>query len=293
VAHFLGYILTVDLIESNKKLSEFLLPSQSLLSSRLGSLESQILESFSPSSEALNLRLRKNAWLIAGVFPPTTGQLKSFSDLYREAILNTDLFAIWPQGIQEPHDRLISKYASTAPKINMSVLDVLYCAGSLSPSDIWISKLSGKRVLVIHPFTESFKHQYANLKNLHKIPILPEFEATFSRPPMTQGLNIFSGTYSSNLALYLENLRAIILDKKYDYALVAAGAYGLPISKVLKENSITTVYMGGALQLLFGVFGARWKNRIDINSFRTAQWLEHPLEAPPRGASFIEGKSYW
>ena len=92
---------------------------------------------------------------------------------------------------------------------------------------------------------------------------------------------------------YLDRLRDLIQNKKYDYALVAAGAYGLPIGKFLKENRLSTIYLGGALQLLFGVFGARWKNRSVIDLFRTSYWLEHPLEAPPRGASFIEGKTYW
>jgi hypothetical protein len=283
----------VDLIDSNEKLLEFLSPAQTLLCSRLGVVESQILECFSFDDENLSLGIRKQAWLNAGVFPPTKGQLTNFANLYREAILNTDLFAIWPRGIQKSHDTLISKYASNMPKIDMAALDVLSCAGLLTPSDIWISKLSGTRVLVVHPFAESFKHQYANLRNLHKISILPEFQATFSSPPMTQGLSLFSGTYSSNLEIYLGLLRDLIRNKQYDYALVAAGAYGLPIGNFLKENAISTIYMGGALQLLFGVFGARWKNRSDIDMFRTAYWLEHPLELPPRGARFVEGKTYW
>ena len=283
----------MGLIDSNEKLLEFLSPSQTLLCSRLGVVESRILECFSFEDEKLSLGLRKQAWLNAGVFPPTKGQLTNFANLYREAILDSDLLAIWPRDVQKSHDILISRYASATPKIDMAALDVLSCAGLLAPSSIWISKLSGARVLVVHPFAESFKHQYANVKYLHKISILPEFDATFSSPPMTQGLNFFSGTYSSNLEIYLNHLRDLIRNRKYDYALVAAGAYGLPIGKFLKDNGISTIYMGGALQLLFGVFGARWKNRSDIDLFRTSYWLDHPLESPPRGASFIEGKTYW
>lgn len=284
----------MDLIESNKKLLDFLRPSQNLLCSRMGGVESQILDSFSPSSEGLKLGIRKQAWLIAGVFPPTRAQLSYFCDVYLEAIANTDLFAVWPEGFQKNLDAsFILKYAPARPKIDMATLDVLYCAGQLAPEEIWISKLSGKRVLIVHPFAQSFKHQYAQLKNLHKIPILPEFEATFSCPPMTQGLKTLSGKNSSNLELYLEDLHKLILIKTYDYALVAAGAYGLPIGKFLKEKGITTIYMGGAIQLLFGVLGARWRNRSDLKLFRTTHWLEHPLEAPPRGAALIEGKSYW
>lgn len=269
------------------------MPHRDLLCGRLGVIESKILDALENGKSNFALNLRRQAWVNAGIFPPTKSQLVYFANSYRTAILETDLLAIWPPKIQDAHDNLISKYAINVPQIDMAVLDVFSLGARIEPDRIWISKLAGKRVLIVHPFARSFENQYSKLKQLHRIPIIPFFEATFTLPPMTQGLNMLSGTYTTNLTVYLENLGEIISQGGFDYALVAAGAYGLPICRFLKQKNITTIYIGGALQLIFGVSGSRWKNRSDLDMFRTSHWLDHPLENPPRGAKYIEGKTYW
>lgn len=283
----------MDLIESNERLRDFLTPHEKILCSRLGVVESQVLDTVDNGNSALPFVLRKQAWVNAGIFPPTHSQLRSFADKYREAILKSDLLAVWPSQIQKAHDNLIMRYGSGKQQIAMSALDVFSCANLIEPEEIWISSFAGKKVLIVHPFAASFRMQFTNLEKLHKIPLIPSFEATFSSPPMTQGLNIFGGDYNSNLIEYIRLLNTITSQEKFDFALIAAGAYGLPVASFLKDKSISSIYVGGALQLFFGVGGARWKNRADLQNFRTQYWLESPLENPPGGANLIEGKTYW
>lgn len=283
----------MDLIESNAKLRSFLTPGEKLLCSRLGVVESQVLDALDDENSKISLRLRKHAWVNAGIFPPLVSQLGAFAEKYREAILNTDLFAVWPVELQIAHDNLIRRYGFRKPQVEMSALDIFTCSSLIQPEDIWISKLSGRKVLVVHPFAGSFQLQYSKLSELHRIPLMPNFDAIFTAPPMTQGTSLFSGNYISNLTEYLDELDGITSRDVIDYALIAAGAYGLPIANFLKEKSITTIYVGGTLQLFFGVAGARWNNRSDLQLYRTSLWLDKPLESPPRGAKLIEGKTYW
>ena len=47
----------------------------------------------------------------------------------------------------------------------------------------------------------------------------------------------------------------------FDIALLGCGGYGLPLCNFIKEKlNKSAIYVGGGLQLLFGVMGSRWDN---------------------------------
>jgi hypothetical protein len=283
----------VDIIESNAKLIENLNNPDRFLCSRLGVVESQIVDRFIEPSGQVPLKLRKLAWINAGIFPPSKSTFKIFTSLYIEALVASDLIAAWPSGLQPSHDRVLNSICTATPRIGMDVLDIFNCAETIAIESIWISHLEGKKVLVIHPFAQSFRNQFDQLKKLHRLPILPEFNAVFSAPPMTQGFSVKKSTYAEQLSNYLSQLEQITHEESFDIALIAAGAYGLPIANHLKGLGLSSIYVGGTLQLYFGVEGARWANRENLQKFRTQNWLQHPMETPPRGSQFIEGKTYW
>ena len=50
----------------------------------------------------------------------------------------------------------------------------------------------------------------------------------------------------------------------FDIALLGCGGYGLPLCNFIKEKlHKSAIYIGGGLQLMFGVMGRRWENRED------------------------------
>ena len=52
-----------------------------------------------------------------------------------------------------------------------------------------------------------------------------------------------------------------IKDIEFDIALVSCGGYGLPLCNYIKTTmNKSAIYVGGGLQLLFGVMGKRWEN---------------------------------
>jgi hypothetical protein len=45
----------------------------------------------------------------------------------------------------------------------------------------------------------------------------------------------------------------------FDIALLSCGGYGMPLCNFIKNNlKKSAIYVGGGLQLLFGVIGQRW-----------------------------------
>ena len=67
----------------------------------------------------------------------------------------------------------------------------------------------------------------------------------------------------------------------FDIALVSCGGYGLPICNHIKENiKKSAIYIGGGLQLFFGVIGNRWLNRED--------WKKRIKESPSKFIRPIE-----
>lgn len=74
--------------------------------------------------------------------------------------------------------------------------------------------------------------------------------------------------------------------------LVSSGSYGLPICDYLYNNidNSKVFYVGGLLQLLFGLKGSRWDNRKEVNINYNKYW-KYPKEKPIN-ANKVEGWCY-
>ena len=78
-----------------------------------------------------------------------------------------------------------------------------------------------------------------------------------------------------------------------DAALLGCGAYGLPLAAHVVSSGASAVYVGGGLQLLFGIMGRRWADRAEIAAVARESWVwPSAAETPPR-AEVVEGGAYW
>ena len=272
-----------------------MLSDKPFLVGRLGGNECNIVFRQYQESDIYKYSIRERiaAWTVAGIFPPTRHNLKKFSKLYMNALENSDCLAEWPSGLQPSVDFISNSLDSKVPRIRFGVLDIFDCAEHVAINELWIQSLEKKSVLVVHPFSESFSKQMSRINEVHKTPILPNFKATFYAPPQSNGLKISMKSYVKNLEICMREIDLMSKKTTFDFALIAAGGYGLPLASFLKNLGISSIYVGGALQLYFGVLGNRWKDRPNLSEFRTKNWLEHPLEKPPRGFQLVENGSYW
>jgi hypothetical protein len=53
------------------------------------------------------------------------------------------------------------------------------------------------------------------------------------------------------------------------------------------------IVLGGAIQVLFGIKGRRWKTHEVISKFWNDDWIYPKPEETPQGARDIEGGCYW
>jgi hypothetical protein len=72
---------------------------------------------------------------------------------------------------------------------------------------------------------------------------------------------------------------------------VSAGCYGLPLCDYLKSRGCRAVYLGGILQLIFGLKGKRWDERKEVKELMNSNW-RYPEERP-ENAEAVESGCYW
>jgi glycine/D-amino acid oxidase-like deaminating enzyme len=86
---------------------------------------------------------------------------------------------------------------------------------------------------------------------------------------------------------------AQVLETGSRIALIGCGGLGMLIAHELKQHGIIAIVLGGALQVLFGIKGNRWKNHAVISQLWNEDWVYPLEEETPRGAEEIEGGCYW
>jgi len=219
----------------------------------------------------------------AGVFPSNKDIFEEFCAIYLSCFQQVDLLAL----MQSPFEKeLVEKYLPGSLRCGL---------GSLEPylnSSPWSRSLQGRRVLVVHAFSESIAKQYR--ENRRRIfadaSVLPEFDLKCIKAPQTM-LNETAGF--ANWAEALGDLKARVSALNFDVAIIGCGAYGLPLGAHIKKMGKVAIHFGGAVQLLFGLSGKRWRDRPDFRSLMTDVWVP-PLESErPSGWEKIEEGCYW
>lgn len=276
-----------------------LLSGSPLLITRLGSIEAESMMAYLYQDQQMSRweRLYRFAsWDIryrgwqkplkdklsnnAGFFPAEKNMLDRFAGLYLSLIPQIDILGSWLHAEIALQDRM-----PAAHHIPLRDLEPY-----LSPNP-WSRALRGKRVLVIHPFTESIQSQYTKRRFLFKNPdILPEFELRTLRAVQSSGGERppFSDWFQA-----LESMKEQVSQTQFDIALIGAGAYGLPLAAHVKSIGKQAVHLGGATQLLFGIYGQRWADDPKIKALLNEYWVR-PLPSERVGrANSIENGCYW
>jgi hypothetical protein len=77
------------------------------------------------------------------------------------------------------------------------------------------------------------------------------------------------------------------------FALIGCGGIGMLVGLELKKRGVIAIVLGGAIQVLFGIKGSRWKNHSVISMFWNDFWVNPSEAEKPNGANSIEGGCYW
>lgn len=182
--------------------------------------------------------------------------------------------------------QLITNKTQDIPKIDARALEPYYF------EDSWMPTLKGKRILIVHPFSNTFSKQILNIKNI--FPNRSWFEdcdIQFIQPPLTLAGNHGGKDWQEHYNNFIERLKDC---KDFDIALVAAGGYGMLIADyIYTELNKSVMYIGGALQLFFGVIGKRWFDNKDILKLVNDDWIRPSKDDKPTNFTRVEKGCYW
>lgn len=233
--------------------------------------------------------------IYSGIFPEGQDTAERFSERYLQDIPEIDLLAC---------HQYYEKFMPLRADIQRIQLEMLY---PFFVERSWSRILKGKKVLVIHPFEESIKAQYAKRDLLFDNPdILPEFELITMKAVQTVAGNKSEFKDWFEALAYMEDQVSSV---NFDIAIIGCGAYGLPLAAHVKRLGKQAVHLAGGTQLLFGIIGNRWTEtykkigvwhylpgydiNIDYTPLFNEKWI-YPLPSDtPKNTQAVEGSCYW
>lgn len=228
-----------------------------------------------------SLRIMKNN---AGVQITSVQSLAKYSRLYSSAFEGCSMYAGWdPWGdyrkcYQTSHAYIDETY-STKQCVWARAFDLFHYI-----HDPWTHALRGKTLLIISPF---------DLKptNAYGVDLFPNCTFKFVKPPQTQGTQP-SREWDVELDQFCDSIK----NMEFDVALCSCGGYGnLVCSYIYHTMNKSAVYVGGVLQMYFGVYGNRWlrEHKEVLTLYLNSEWRRPVEHEKPANYSNIEGACYW
>jgi hypothetical protein len=275
----------INLQEGNLRIKSLLSENKPFVAGKMGAVEQQIMI-YKYHNKPWDNNLRWHASNHAGVTPPTDEILNFFTDVYTEALNNTDLLSIWfPENINSMEYLISEHYCKNAEFMGgLQSLEPFYF------DEPWSEELKDKKVLVVHPFEESIRTQYLiKDKIFENQKVLPNFDLITFKTYQTHG----GGNTDLPWDYCLNDMNERISKIEFDVALVACGAYGLPVCSHIKNMGKPAIHVGGGLQIMFGIKGNRWDNMAAVNKYYNQYWKRPFDSEKPRNHSVVEGSTYW
>lgn len=230
--------------------------------------------------------VRKDFTSIAGFFPDTDCYLEKYSERMIEDAKSLDVLLTW-FGWEPLLVNMENKL------INFVGLQEAEPWWQQNP---WTRYLQGKKVLVVHPYSELIQRQYLKRDKLfnNKL-VLPDFELKTIKAVQSIGGKVKGYDNWFDALKWMEDE----MDKtEYDIALIGCGAYGFCLAAHAKRRGKKAIHLGGALQLLFGIKGNRWEKEdyhpvYNYSTIFNSYWVRPDNIYRPDNAEQFENACYW
>ena len=231
----------------------------------------------------------------AGVQFTSEHSLKTYATNYIKAFNKSELYTNWhPIGQVYRWISESSQFMEERFKNKKTIWALTYDIYHNIYGNIWTHSLKGKRILIISAFSESYKKKYDEgiLPKIYNVDLFPECKLLFITPPKTQGTNI-SKDWMIELDIFNKKIERI--KDNFDIALVSAGGYGNIICSNLYDLNKSAIYVGGVLQMYFGIYGRRWmvENKDILNVFLNEHWSRPKDSEKPKNYKSIEEGCYF
>ena len=293
-----------DILDSNKKIIDMINSKNNFVIVRLGlGAETFMTCDYLKTGKILSTYLRRGLNL-NGIYSKNRqiDKIENFCKKYNNAIKNANVLASLPDKSQSNsafqtflaiQSLFVNNYK--LPRIDFLALEPFYiCQENKIP---WTKHLLGKKVLIINPFVDSFQKQIDNKFQIFKDPDKKIFhdnqEFIFYKSYQTIAGNHIHNDWVETFNIMCKDIKEL----DFDIALLGCGGYGLPLCDFIKtELKKSAIYIGGGIQLLFGVMGSRWEHdemwKKIIKENNTRFIRPSKSEICPN-YKIIEGGCYW
>lgn len=227
--------------------------------------------------------IRSQLFNNAGFFPVDDDEsLDRFAKIYLECCRQIDVLGVWSC---TPYISRLSGYYNNVVKVPLRDLEPYY---HQLP---WTHSLENRRVLVIHPFVKTIEKQFLKRDKLFvNSQVLPRFELIpFQAVQSIAGNQTEYGTWFEALNDMCQRIQRI----DFDVAIIGAGAYGMPLAAFVKSIGKKAIHLGGATQILFGIKGARWDQRVEYTQLYNEHWVRPDSSEVPTHFQRVENGCYW
>ena len=282
-----------SLVESNNKIIELIQSNKPFYITRLGDHESVISIQYMIYKKVNTDLLKMNNSLYnAGIYSKNDlSKIELYCKLYNQSVIESNYLASFENLYVENQNFYKNNF--NVNQIHSKSLEPFYVLDkNITP---WSHHLKNKKILIIHPFVDSFKKQLNNNFQIFKDKKLfdENQQFVFYKTYQTIAGNHIHNDWYETFTLMCQDIKNI----DFDIALLGCGGYGLPLCHYIKtELNKSAIYIGGGLQLLFGVFGQRWetsefwKKIIEEND---CKFIKPSGDEICKNSNTIENNCYW
>ena len=288
-------MVILNLSKSNKKIIDLIKKNESFSIVRLGGTEARITYDYILTNKLKKkyLHNKHKSLYNAGIYTKNENfnKIKLFCNFYHNSIAKSNILASFLKINKNIQTFYSKKYK--LPQISHRSLEPFYI---LQNDEIpWTHYLKDKKVLIINPFVESFKLQLKNGFQIFKNKkiFLDNQQFVFYKSYQTIAGNHIHNDWFETFKIMCKDIEKL----DFDIALLGCGGYGLPLCNYIKSVlNKSAIYIGGGLQLLFGVMGKRWENipmwKNIINENNT-KFIKPSSKEICKNYNKIESGCYW
>jgi len=276
---------TYSFYKSNERLYTALQSNTPVLFPRVAGVENNVVmtQDYSIIQNML-MPMKRNA----GIYFTSVDSVQQYKKWYTSAFDQCTLYASWePWGnvykfITESQNEIQRIYKQ--PTVWAFAFDIFHYI-HVKP---WTHALANKRILIISSFIESIQKQ----PPAYSLELFPNCTFVYLKPPQTNGSNP-SLDWVIEFNQFCSKIKE--LENEFDVALCSCGGYGNPVCSYIYSLNKTAIYVGGVLQMYFGIYGNRWlKERKEIMKlYMTKDWKRPSENEKPQNHTAIESGCYW
>ena len=228
-----------------------------------------------------------------GIYGNNIKDFEIWFEKYTKPIKECDAIGTWKNTMHKEQNYFINTY-NLVPIYSRSLEPFYCCVENIKP---WTHYLFGKKVLIIHPFIKSMKKQLNNnfqiFKDKEKKIFLDGQQFIFYKAYQTSAGNHLHSSWNKTYKIMCKKIKKL----DFDIALLGCGCYGHPLCDFIKNSlNKSAIYIGGGLQLLFGIMGRRWEKREDwkkIIKENDTKFIKPSEDEIIKNKSRVEGGCYW